>query len=168
MKNRIKKNTKTPMMAALLCAALLILSVFLPYVKAEAEYVEILEAMEQETSLSLYDLAQVYLEQNDSSLVKILAILGSLTVLAALFAFMRKPALVMIFDILATAWSVLIRLVFSNGTYGYAMSIGSWLCFVACAGLFASAVWMLVIKNTTKKNYRARTNASRSIVDAQQ
>lgn len=167
MKNRIKKNTRIPMLAVLLCVALLILSVFLPYVKAEAEYVEVLEAMEQDTSLSLYDLAQVYLEQNDSSLVKILAILGGLAVLTALFAFSRKPALVMIFDILATAWSVLIRLVFSNGTFGYAMSIGSWLCFVACAGLFASAVWMLTIKNKTKRKYRAKANAARRNAEVQ-
>lgn len=168
MKNRIKKNTKTPMLAALLCAALLILSIFLPYVKAEAEYVEILEAMEQDTSLSLHDLAQVYLEQNDSSLVKILVILGGLAALTALCAFFRKPALVMIFDVLATAWSIMIRLVFSNGTYGYAMSIGSWLCFVACAGLFASAVWMLAVKNKTKKRSRARANAARRIAETQQ
>ena len=156
------------MVAILLCAALLIISIFLPYVKAEADYVEILEAMEQDTSLSLCDLAQVYLEQNESSLAKILMILGGLAVLTALFAYLRKPVLVMIFDILAAGWSVLIRLVFSNGSYGYTLSIGSWLCFVACAGLFAAAIWMPAAKKKTMKRVRTRANATPRIEEARQ
>ena len=166
MKKRIKKNTKKPMMAAVLCAVLLILSIFLPYMKAEKEYVEILEAMEQNTSFSLCNLAQIYQQQNDSSMVKILVILGGLAVLTALFAYLRKPVLVMIFDILATVWTVLIRLVFSNGHFGYVFSIGSWLCFAACAGLFVAAIRMLTIKTKTMKRVRTRENVTPRIVEA--
>ena len=156
MKRRIKKNTKAPMLAALLCAALLIVSIFLPYFTAKAEYVEFLEAMEQDTSLSLYDFAVLYLEDNNDALAKVLGILGGLTALATVFAYFRKPVLVMVFDVLATGLAVIIRMIFSGSNYAYVFSIGSWLCFVAFAGMLASAIWMLVVKSQTKKKFAAR------------
>ena len=151
MKNRIKKNTKTPMLAALLCVVLLIVSIFLPYMTAEAEYRELVAAMEQDTSLSLMDFAKIYKEQNEDYLVKILGILAGLGLLSALFAVCRKPILVMLTDILTTAWAVMIRMVFSGSAYGYEFGIGSAMIFVACAGVMVSAIWMLVAKIKTKK-----------------
>lgn len=154
MKNRIKKNTKTPMLAALLCVALLIVSIFLPYMTAEADYREVVEAMEQDTSLSLMDFAKIYKERNEDSFAKILGILTGLGLTSALFAVCRKPILVMIMDILTTAWAVMIRMIFSDSAYGYEFGIGSAVIFVACAGLMVSAIWMLVAKTKTKKAAR--------------
>lgn len=153
MKNRIKKNTKTPMLVALMCVVLLIVSIFLPYMTAEADYREVVEAMEQDTSLSLMDFAKIYKEQNEDSIAKALGILAGLGVLSALFAVCRKPILVMLVDILTTAWAVLIRLLFSDSAYGYEFGIGSTLIFVACAGLMVSAIWMLVVKTKTKRTF---------------
>ena len=151
MKNRIKKNTKTPMLAALLCVALLIVSIFLPYMTAEEDYREVVEAMEQDASLSLMDFAKIYKEQNEDSLTKILGILTGLGLISSLFAVCRKPILVMLMDILTTAWAVMIRMVFSDSAYGYEFGIGSTLIFVACAGLMVSAIWMLVATIKAKK-----------------
>lgn len=151
MKNRIKKNTKTPMLAALLCVALLIVSIFLPYMTAEEDYREMVEAMEHDTSLSLRDFAKIYKGQNEDSFTKIVGILSSLGVISAIFAVCRKPIMVMLMDILTTAWAVMIRMLFSDSAYGYEFGIGGTLIFVACIGIMVSAIWMLVAKIKTKK-----------------
>lgn len=151
MKNRIKKNTKTPMLAALLCVALLIVSIFLPYMTAEADYRELVEAMEQDASFSLIDFAKIYKERNEDYFVKIIGILVGLGVISAVFAVCRKPILVMFMDILTTAWTVMICLIFSDCAHGYKFGIGRTMIFVACAGLLISAIWMLAAKNKAKK-----------------
>lgn len=155
MKTKIKKNTKTPMLAALLCVLLLIVSMFLPYMTVEEDFRELAEAMEQDPSLSLYDFAVTYLEQNEPAFPTVLGILMGLTVLAALFAIFRKPVLVMLFDIMTTGLAVLIHAIFAQSTRGYAMSIADPLIFTACAGLLISAVWMLAAKVKTKKKAAA-------------
>ena len=158
MKKQIRKITRIPMLTALLCVVLLVSCIFLPYVTAEPEYVELLEAMEQDTSVSLYDFGQIYLEENETALMKVVAILGVFCVMSALCALFRTPILVMVFDILATAVFVLNYLIYSDSIRGYVLGIASWLSFVAGAGLFVSAIWMLVAINKTKKNAQTRTS----------
>ena len=152
MKNRIKKNTQKPMLAILMCAVLLIISIFLPYMTAEEDFKEILEAAEQDTSLSLLDFAQTYLEQNDNTLAIIVGILAGLTVFAALLAVCRKPLGVLIFGLLDTAWVVMIHMAFSDAGYGYKLAIANKLIFVTCGGIVVSAIWMLVAKIKAKKD----------------
>lgn len=151
MKNRIKKNTKTTMLATLLCVVLLIVSIFLPYMTAEADYREVVEAMEQDDSLSLMDFAKIYKERNEDSFTKIVGILSGLGVISAIFAVCRKPIMVMLMDIMTTAWVVMIRMLFSDSAYGYEFGIGGTLIFAACIGIMVSAIWMLVAKIKTKK-----------------
>lgn len=163
MKNRIRKNTKKPMLAALLCVALMMLSLFLPYVTAEEEYREMLEVIEQDPSLSLYDLAASDLDNNDASMVKILAIFTGLAVIAAVTAYYRKPLLLLTASLLTTAWSVMIHLIFSSGVRGYVMSIGNRLIFAACAGLLISAVWMETwVIRTRKKAARRKARQQKT------
>lgn len=166
MKNQIKKNTQKPMMAILMCTLLLIVSIFLPYMTAEADFIEILEAAEQDTSLSLLDFSQIYLEEDENTLVIIVGILAGLAMLAALLAVWRKPFGVLIFGILDTAWAVIIHMVFSDGVYTYKYAIANRLIFVACSGLLVSAIWMLVVKIKVKHSLKRKRMTAENYKDA--
>lgn len=155
MKTKIKKNTKTPMLAALLCVLLLIGSIFLPYMTVEEDFKELAEAMEQDYSLSLYDFAVTYLEQNETAFPTVLGILVGLIVLTALFAIFRKPVLMMLFDVLTAGLAVLIHMIFADSNRYYSMSIADPLIFAACAGLLICSIWMLCAKIKTRKQYAA-------------
>lgn len=157
MKYQIKKKTKLSMLAALLCATLLIVSIFLPYITVEEDFAEIMEAANQDSSLSLMEFAQVYLEQNDNTFLIITAILAGLAVLAALLAVCRLPLGVLLFGILDAAWAVVIYMVFSNAGNGYQLAIASVLIFAACGGMVVSSIWMLIAKCIAKSTARKQT-----------
>ena len=161
VKKQIKQKTALPMVAALVCIALFIASMFLPYLVATAEYRGFMEAMQLGDNISLADYAQVYLDEGDNSVATVLGTMAGLAAVAALFAIVRIPVGVMVFDILATAVAGLVHFIFtSNGSLdsGYfTPGVGSWLIFVAGAGALASAIWMLAAKIKAKKSAAAET-----------
>lgn len=153
MKQQINQKTTVSMFVVLVCAALLIVSTFLPYLTAFDEYKEMLEFAEQPSVLSLFDFFAIAMEDSKSA-ATVVGILAGLSLLAALFAMLRLPGGAMVFDILVTAVTVLIHVIFTSDdilTF-YAFSIGHTLMFVACAGLLVGTIWMIVAKSQAKKS----------------
>ena len=156
MKTLIRQKTQLPMIVALICAGLLIGSIFLPYVTAAEDYREWMEATGQKTTLSLFDFASMFLEEGEMAFPVILAILGGLTAIAVLLAIFRKPIGMMIFDMLAAGLVTVIHLIFASegnlaGGY-FNWAVGNTLMFAACALFLVCAVWMLVCKRIAGKN----------------
>ena len=152
MKKQINQKTSMPMFAVLACAILLIVSMFLPYLTAFDELKEMLEQVDQAT-LSLRDFFALLLEDS-SAATTVVGIVTGLSVFAALFAVLRMPIGAMIFDILATAVTVLLHFAFTTDDVlaYYTFGIGHTLMFVACAGLLVGTIWMMVTKSQAKKS----------------
>ena len=154
---RMKRMTKAPMVAALMCVALLITSLFLPYMQVTGEYAELAEAMEMDTSISLYSMATEYMDDGENSVMILLGILGGMAALAALLAFLRKPVGVILLSLPITAEATLIWLIFSaNMTAAYERGIAGILIFAACGGMLISGIWMAVKKSAAKKHRAAQ------------
>ena len=152
MKKQINQKTLLPMLAALLCIILLIASIFLPYFTAMDEYKELLEATKQEFEISLYDISQIYLDEGIDALFSIVCAYVVCNLMAAVFAICRKPVLVLIFDILNAAQMTLTYIIFTTDSMPfYNLGISSTLIFAGCAGLFVSAIWMMIAKACAKK-----------------
>lgn len=98
MKARIKKETKLPMLVAMVCIVVLIASVFLPYFALNSDFQELADAMGG-VPTSLYDFALSLNEQGTPALLLLLGIYGVSLLLAALLALLRKPIGVMVFDL---------------------------------------------------------------------
>ena len=149
---RIERMTKTPMVAALMCVALLIASLFLPYMCVTEAFAELAEAMEMDTSVSLYSMATQYMDEGEDSMMTLLGILGGMAALAALLAFLRKPVGLILLSLPITAEATLIWMLFSaNMTVAYERGIASILIFAACGGMLISGIWMAVKKSAAKK-----------------
>ena len=155
MKEQMKQKTTAPMFAVLVCAILLIASMFLPYITAIDAYKEMLEFAEQESALSLLGLFE-YLTEDTKAATTVQGILAGLSVFTALFAILRLPVGAMIFDVLVTAATVLLHWLFKTDDYilqYWKFGIGHTLMFVACAGLLTGTIWMMVTKAKAKKNF---------------
>ena len=152
---RMKRMTKTPMVAALMCIALLITSLFLPYMQVTEEFVELAEAMEMETAPSLYDFALMELERGVNAVALLLGIMGGLAALVALLTWLRKPIGAILLTLPIIAEATLMHLIFA-GERAYEWAIADSLIFVACGGIVISGIWMAVKKSAAKKRRTQR------------
>ena len=150
---RMKRMTKAPMVAALMSVALLIAALFLPYMQVTGEYAELAEAMELDTSISLYSMATECMAEGENSVMGLLGVLSGMAALAGLLAFLRKPVGVILLSLPITAESTMLWLLFSsNMTSAYERGIAGTLSFLACGGMLISGIWMAVKKSAAKKH----------------
>ena len=159
---RMKRMTKVPMLAALMCIALLIVSLFLPYMRVAEELAEVAEAMEMDASPSLYGFAMTYLERGVNAVALLLGIMGGLAALAALLTALRKPVGLILLTLPIAAEATLMHMIFSGDMAAYEWAIGDRLIFAACGGMLISGIWMAVKKSAAKK-----PRAQRSSIPAQ-
>lgn len=156
MKKQINQKTMIPMLAAMVCILLLIASIFLPYYTAMDEYKELLKAVEQDDSYSLYGLAELMAEEGVPGVTKALHTIIALSVLVAVLAFLRKPALIIALDLVIAGYMTLMYLSFALDPMPYYnLTFVSTLIYVVCVGVFVSAIWMMVAKKSAKKKYAA-------------
>ena len=144
MKARIKKETKLPMLVAMVCIVVLIASVFLPYFALNSDFQELADAMGG-VPTSLYDFALSLNEQGTPALLLLLGIYGVSLLLAALLALLRKPIGVMVFDLPPMGVATLTHMIFANdGTMDsgmYTWGIADKLIFAVGAMLYGFEVF---------------------------
>ena len=173
---KLTKKFTIPNLIALIAAVVLLLTIFLPYMAANKEYAEMLDEYGSEVAfpgsditakdlkdVSLVEFAGIAEAMADFApsgsgldaipvLVYAIAILGFV---AALFAYFKKPVLV----IIPSALSYGIALIFEAGikeSGALNMSVYDWgiahtLIPLAVLGCIVGAVWMIVEKNKAKK-----------------
>ncbi|MBO5323171.1 MAG: zinc ribbon domain-containing protein [Oscillospiraceae bacterium] len=173
---KLTKKFPIPNLVALIAALVLLLSIFLPYMAANKEYAEMLDEYGSEVAfpgsditakdlkeVSLVEFAGVAEAMADLApsgsglevipvLVYAIAILGFV---AALFAYLKKPVLVIIPSVLAYGISV----IFDTGikeSGALNMSVYDWgiahtLIPLAVLGCIVGAIWMIVDKKKAKK-----------------
>lgn len=164
-------STATMIIAALLLVA----SFFLPYVSATAPYREAMSAMpdfivNEEADIAVGDLVDISLFEyalmyaNAPALgesgaylvyVPLLAAEGVLSLLALLFAVLRKPIPVMVLVVLAAGLIAILNWDFSDRGIitgeRYVEGVAHWTYLAGIVLSMASAVWLLVLKVRAKR-----------------
>ena len=176
------KKLLIPFIATLVGALLIVLTLFLPYVSATDETRKGLEAMSEMSisedgsitagdmiDISMVKFANLYIQMGNAGFgdeesvpiyVGMIALIGVFGLIAAVFALLKKPIVVIVFDVLALGVFVL-----QNWDYAereivgeaYAWGIAYYVFFAAVIITLAAAIWLLVTKVQIKK--AARFNA---------
>ncbi|MDE5576066.1 MAG: hypothetical protein K2J11_01590 [Oscillospiraceae bacterium] len=168
-----------PLIIALCGVIMLIAAFFLPYAAADSEYKEWLvdhaDGMYAEEigmtnsdaiGISPFEFLRIYIygasnysgsNQTISVIcIVMIGLIAGFTLLCTLFAALRKPIPLIVFDILTLAVLLLMnydfesRGVISNGRYDW--GIASYLYFIGFTVTFVGAVWLLIIKIKAKKS----------------
>lgn len=176
MKN-LKNNLFIPFIIALIGTILMVTTVFLPYATAiddhaenikenpDAVVYEELDMTAQDMmNISMVEYANVYSNLadqlfGDSSYgvfyVVLVALIGGFALLAALFAFLKKPIAVIVFNVLSFGvfslqnWDYTDRGVIPSSSYDW--GTGYYIFYVAVVITLVGAIWLLVNKIRNKK-----------------
>lgn len=155
---------------------IMLLCFFLPYATASDNNREYLEEYsdsmfidelemtnEDAVNISLFEYFNIYkhaLAINESELIAVICIIlicasFGFTLLSLLFAVLKKPVAVIIFNVLnlvafyANAWDHTDRGTIDNSSYDF--GIGYYFYYIAAAIVFAGTIWTLVNKAKEKK-----------------
>lgn len=167
-KQEMNKRLLLPFLALLIALAAMLLAAFLPQLTATGDFAESIQAMPDAIAdakldwtaqdlyhLSMLEYAQLFSEGSVFYLV-VFGVLLAFCVLALLFALLKKPVPVMIFDVLALGASLIfssdctMRGIPQSGRYVW--GFGHYLFPIASALALGCAVWMLVKKVRLKKS----------------
>jgi len=175
----MKNNNLKISFICLVCAALLLLiAIFLPYATAIGDHAENLKdnpdaivyaELDMTSSdiihISMAEYAKVYgslgeelfYDAGMGTFYMVLVILiGGFAALALLFALLKKPVGVMVFDILAFIvfslqnWDYTDRGVVPSRAYDW--GAGYYVFYIAAVAVLAGAIWMLIQKKKLKKS----------------
>ena len=183
-KSIITNKILIPFVAALVGAIIMLATVFLPYATATEDYAEVLGSYPDEIvyeeldmtakdimNISMVEYAIVYGNLSEQfwgdaahgiMYVVLVALIGGFSLLAVLFAVLKKPIAVMIFDILAFGvfslqnWDYTDRGVIPSSSYDW--GAGYYIFYIAAVIVLVGAVWMLVTKIRTKRQLKAAEN----------
>ncbi len=176
-----KEMSMTPFVVMLIGVIVMVVALILPYVTAVgnlADYIEKNPDRVENESLELTasDLANVpvvsasnivigLFGEDEGIIAKVIvAVLGSCTALTVLFVMIKKPVVVIIFDLLTCGvfffLNFMMRETFIVSEETYAWGIGYYVLIIAAIIAFAGAVWMIVtninIKREAKKKIEDR------------
>lgn len=179
---RRRSKIKPPYIMVLVTVLIAIIAMFLPYMTATgdlAEYIERypdsveIEALELTASdlanISIISVGSlitgVYGEDDGMIANVIVLILGGFLVLTTLFAILKKPVAIMIFDLLTSGVFFFLNFLMQEDFISadrYAWGVGYYILPIASIVIFWGAVWLLatkiVIKHQAKKITTANPN----------
>lgn len=175
--NDLKSKTLwIPFIIALIGAMIMVTTVFLPYATATDDHAEdIMEnpdaivyqgwdmKAEDLVNISMVEYASMYSNLSQQLFgstsvgtfyVVLVALIGGFSLLAALFAFLKKPIAVIVFDVLAFGvfcmhnWDYTDRGVIPSRSYDW--GLGYYVFYVAAFAVLVGAIWLLVNKIRNK------------------
>ncbi len=176
MNTNIKNNKQLiPFIIALVGAILMVFTVFLPYATATGDYAEYIKEYPEETvyeelditakdmlNVSMVEYANIYSKlseeiwgtaTNGTIYVVMVALIGGFSLLAVLFAVLKKPIAIIIFCIFSFGvfclqnWDYTDRGVIPSSSYGW--GVGYYIFYVATIITVIGAVWLLLNKKRT-------------------
>ena len=173
-KKTINEKLKLPFIVVLIGVLILIIGMFLPYMTAVGGLAEYIEKYPDNIEIEEFDMtasdlkdipimlmgriaASAYNEEEGILFNVIVIAFAFLLVLTALFAILKKPIAVMIFELITGGSFAVLNLATNADFIGsdkYAWGIGYYAIIIAFAIVFASAIWMLVKKIATKKELK--------------
>ena len=176
VKSTLNEKLKLPFIIALICVAVLVIGMFLPYLTAVGEMGEYIEQNPdrieiKDLGLTAGDLkdipvisvskliAGIYGEDDGAIANVIVMIFGGFLVLTALFTVLKKPIAIIIFDLFACGTFTFLNFLMKEDFIDpdkYAWGIGYYAITLAFIAVFASAIWMLVKKIIAKKEIKAQ------------
>ena len=174
-KKTLNEKLKLPFVVMLIGVLILIVGMFLPYMTAVGELAEYIEKYPDSIEIKEFDMtasdlkdipmmsmgriaASAYNEEEGILFNVIVIVFASLSALTALFAMLRKPIAVMIFELIAFGSFTVLNMATKADFLGadkYAWGIGYYAIIIAFAIVFASAIWMLVKKIAAKKEMKS-------------
>lgn len=179
-----KKRLWISQIIILISVVAILLSLFLPYMKATEEYedrLDLLEALAAEDgidtdamkSMSIAEWVWFYnyaakedeghYEGSDVMMNIVAVLLVAFTMLILLLGFKKKPVGIMIFDVLllgAYSFENFVHVQLEVVPYNYTWSLAYYLFFVAIAVVFVGAIWLIVDKAKSKKAETAAVQES--------
>lgn len=177
MENTKKKMFLVVTLSVILVSLLVVLAFFLPYASAKADYRKILENFPQQIymqeigmtnadamDISLLEFARVYGAFATSSgqigtvgtiVVVMISLVGLFSLLTLIFAALRKPIVILIFNCLTfgavclLSWDFQDRGALPSNSYDFGMAY--YIYYIGAALILAGAICMLVMKIQEKK-----------------
>lgn len=180
----LKNKLLIPFIVTVIGTLLMVVTVFLPYATAiddhaenikenpDAVVYEELDMTAQDMmNISMVEYANVYSNLADQLFgdpsygifyVVLVALIGGFALLAAFFAFLKKPIAVIIFSVLSFGvfslqnWDYTDRGVIPSSSYDW--GTGYYVFYVAAVVTLVGAIWLLVNKILTKKQSKVQDN----------
>lgn len=181
---KIKNSLFIPFIVTLIGTILMLTAVFLPYATAIDDHAENIKAnpdavVYEELNMTAQDMmhvsmveyAYVYGNLADQLFedpfygviyVVLVALIGVCALLASLFALLKKPIAVIVFDVLSFGvfslqnWDYADRGVISGNYYDW--GAGYYIFYIAAGVTLAGAIWLLVNKILAKKQNTSQEN----------
>ena len=173
--------TSPPVIAILVGAVLLLVSFFLPFASASAEYRQVLDSSGQSgyeefgmtpgdtKDISLFEFARMYLtaSSSDQSALQvmraeliiclvIMLLIAVFSLLVLLFAILRHPIPVIVFALLAIAMFMALRWDFKDRGIlpddNYSYGVANYMYFVSVIVLLAGSIWLIVSRRKAKRH----------------
>lgn len=172
---RRKSKIRPPHIMVLISVLIIVIALFLPYMTATGDLTEYIEKhpdrVEIESlGLTASDLANipiisvsniitgVYGEDDGTIANVIVCVLGGFLALTTLFAILKKPIAIMVFDLLSLGVFFFLNFLMKEDFISpdkYAWGCGYYILLIASVVAFAGAIWLLAtkikIKRQTKK-----------------
>ena len=177
---RKKPKITHPFIATLIGVLIMVIALFLPYMTAVgdmAEYIEKypdrveIESLEMTASdlanipiISVSNIITGVYGEDDGQIANIIVmVFGGCLALTALFAILKKPIAVMIFDLLAGGVFFFLNFLMKEDFISadkYAWGIGYYAILIAAIAIFAGAIWLLVTKVSLKREAKRLAKAN--------
>lgn len=171
-----KVNLLIPFIVAIVGATMLIVTFFLPFATATESYEEYLNEYSDEmyvdeidmtnddaVNISLFEYVRIYATAAELGIsediaiicVVIIALFAAFAALTVLFAVLKKPIPIIVFDILSFGVFYLIKWDFEDRgvlpSRNYDLGIASAFCYIGIVIAIVGAVWLMVMKIKSKK-----------------
>ena len=174
MKKSLNKKLKLPFVVVLIGVLILIAGMFLPYMTAVGELAEYIEKHPDSIEIAEFDItagdlkdvpmvlmgmiaASAYNTEEGILFSAIIIAFAFFAALTALFAILKKPIAVMVFDLITCGSFAVLNLATTADFFGadkYAWGIGYYAIAIAFAIVFVGSIWMLVKKIAAKKELK--------------
>lgn len=170
----MKSKTFIPFLITLICAVILVASFFLPFAAANGSYRDYLKSYpdyeyageigmtnSDAVDISLLEYMRIYIAGLDYSLaisvicLVLISAIALFSLLVLLFAALRKPIPLLIFNCLNFGAFSLLSFDFSDRgvlpSSNYALGFANYLYYVISAALLAGSIWLLIVKVREKR-----------------
>ena len=170
-KQTLNKKLTIPFIISLVGVLLVVIALFLPYLTAVGEIAEYIEKFPDRIEIESLDLTAgdmanipvisvsklitgIYGEDDGAIANASVFVFGGFLALSALFAILKKPIAIMIFNLLTFGTFAFLNFLMKEDFIGadkYAWGVGYYIILLAVIVAFAGAAWMLVKKIMEKK-----------------
>ena len=143
----LNKKLKKSWIITIVCAALMIIAIWLPYITFTEEAGRIYSDIEGSESFSLVKMGGV-----DSDLQKIVMIYLGLAVVALIMGILKKAIGAIIFSVVGMGWLTLLNMTTSSADMTYAkFGLANYVIYIAGVGVIVGAIMMIKAKRAIKK-----------------